>query len=98
MQMPSKDRLTPAARGRQKICPTVRSAGPEPAGNADVKRSCTERTMADDNRLKGKIALILSGVLVAAAAVFILTGAELGGVKEVSGDADLPPVSSPETK
>lgn len=54
--------------------------------------------MADDNRLKGKIALILSGVLVAAAAVFILTGAELGGVKEVSGDADLPPVSSPEKK
>jgi hypothetical protein len=54
--------------------------------------------MADDNRLKSKTALILSGVLAVAAAVFILAGAELGGVQEVSSDADLPPVSSPEKK
>ena len=38
--------------------------------------------------------LVLGGVVVAAAAVFILTGGELGGKKSIKGDADLPPVTS----
>ena len=38
--------------------------------------------------------LVLGGVVVAAAAVFILTGGELGGKKVIKGDADLPPVAS----
>jgi hypothetical protein len=39
--------------------------------------------------------LLLGGVLVVAALVFMLTGGQLGGVKEIRGDADLPPVASP---
>ncbi|MCA6114043.1 hypothetical protein J6524_03745 [Bradyrhizobium sp. WSM 1738] len=55
--------------------------------------------MADgDNRPKGTIGLILGGVIVVAAAVFFLAGGELSGTKEVTSDADLPPVSSPEKK
>jgi hypothetical protein len=55
--------------------------------------------MADhDNRSKGTIGLILGGVIVVAAAVFMLAGGELSGTKEVSSDADLPPVSSPAKK
>ncbi|WP_156908446.1 MULTISPECIES: hypothetical protein [Bradyrhizobium] len=52
----------------------------------------------NDNRSKGTIGLILGGVIALAAAVFILTGGELGGTKDVTSDADLPPVSSPEKK
>jgi hypothetical protein len=47
----------------------------------------------DDNRPKRAIALILAGVIAVAAAAFIFTGGELGGVKEVSSDADLAPVA-----
>jgi hypothetical protein len=50
--------------------------------------------MADDNGNKGMLGLILGGVVVLAAAVFILSGGELGGEKKIKGDADLPPVTS----
>lgn len=46
------------------------------------------------NGENGTLGVILAGVAVAAAALFILTGGELGGKKTVSGDADLPPVAS----
>lgn len=46
------------------------------------------------NGANGTLGLILGGVLLAAAALFILTGGELGGKKTVVGDADLPPVAS----
>jgi hypothetical protein len=50
--------------------------------------------MADnDNRPKRAIGLILGGVIAVAAAAFILTGGELGGVKEVTSDSDLAPVA-----
>ena len=50
--------------------------------------------MADnDNRSKGTIGLILGGIIAVAAAVFFLTGGELGGVKEVTSDSDLAPVA-----
>jgi hypothetical protein len=52
-----------------------------------------EHTMAD-NRTNGRFGLVLGGVVVLAAAVFILTGGELGGKKEVKSDADLPPVTT----
>lgn len=61
--------------------------------------------MADNNRAqepsgpqepsRGSIGLLLSGVVVAAAVVFMLTGGQLGGVKGVNSDADLPAVASP---
>jgi hypothetical protein len=55
-----------------------------------------EPVMPDNNadRGNGTLGLILGGVLVAAAALFILSGGELGGKKTVQGDADLPPVAS----
>jgi hypothetical protein len=67
----------------------------EPTGSADVSAlTYTERTMADnDNRRKGTIGLILGGIIAVAAAAFILTGGQLGGVKEVTNDADLAPVA-----
>ena len=54
--------------------------------------------MADNNNPStGTIGLMLGGVLLAAL-LFIMTGGQLGGVKEVRSDADLPPVASPEKK
>lgn len=54
--------------------------------------------MTDNNRSdepkNGAIGLMLGGVLAVAAMVFILTGGQLGGVKEVNGDADMPPLAS----
>jgi len=46
------------------------------------------------NGTNGALGVILGGALIAAAALFILTGGELGGKKTVQGDADLPPVAS----
>jgi hypothetical protein len=46
------------------------------------------------NEANGALGLILAGVAIAAAALFILTGGELGGKKTVESDADLPPVAS----
>jgi len=54
--------------------------------------------MADNNAPKTGIGIILGGILVLSAAFFILTGGNLGGVKEVNSDADLPPVASPTGK
>lgn len=58
--------------------------------------------MSDNNRPdepargnSGSIGLLLGGVLAAAAVVFMLTGGQLGGVKEIRSDADLPAVASP---
>jgi hypothetical protein len=56
-----------------------------------------EPVMPDNNPngANGSLGVILlGGVLIAAAALFILTGGELGGKKTVQGDADLPPVAS----
>ena len=53
-----------------------------------------ERTMADNQGPNGVFGLLLGGVVVLAAALFILSGGELGGKKEVASDADLPPVTS----
>jgi hypothetical protein len=49
--------------------------------------------MADNNGTN-LFGLLLAGVVVLAAGLFILSGGELGGKKEVLGDADLPPVTS----
>jgi hypothetical protein len=54
--------------------------------------------MADNNPSTGTIGLMLGGLFALAAMVFILTGGQLGGVKGVNSDADLPPVASPEKK
>jgi hypothetical protein len=46
----------------------------------------------------GAIGLVLGGLFALAAMFFIVTGGQLGGVKEIRSDADLPPVASPEKK
>jgi hypothetical protein len=46
----------------------------------------------------GKFGLIIGGVVAVIAAMFILTGGELGGKKTVEGDQDLPPVASDSAK
>ena len=55
--------------------------------------------MSDNNRpdepARGRVGLLLGGVLAVAAVLFMLTGGQLGGVKEIRGDADLPAVASP---
>ena len=51
--------------------------------------------MADNHGKNGMFGLVLGGVVVAAAAIFILTGGELGGKKGIKSDADLPPVTTP---
>jgi hypothetical protein len=50
-----------------------------------------ENVMKTDHRLFG---LILGGIVVMAAAIFILGGGEWGGKKTIEGDRDLPPVTS----
>jgi hypothetical protein len=42
----------------------------------------------------GTFGIIVGGVVAAIAAIFILSGGELGGKKTIEGDQDLPPVSS----
>jgi hypothetical protein len=51
--------------------------------------------MADNDGKNGMFGLVLGGVVVVAAAIFILTGGELGGKKGIKSDADLPPVTTP---
>jgi hypothetical protein len=51
--------------------------------------------MADNtgNKGTGLFGLLLAGVVVLSAGVFIISGGQLGGKKQVVGDADLPPVT-----
>lgn len=46
------------------------------------------------DKQKGSFGLIVGGVVAVIAAIFILSGGELGGKKTVEGDHDLPPVTS----
>lgn len=43
---------------------------------------------------KGTFGVIVGGVVAVIAAIFILSGGELGGKKTIEGDQDLPPVAS----
>lgn len=52
--------------------------------------------MADDNNKSNfGLGIILGGVVVAAAATFIMTGGDFGGTTKVESDADLPRIMSP---
>jgi len=42
----------------------------------------------------GTFGIIVGGVVAVIAAIFILSGGELGGKKTIEGDQDLPPGSS----
>jgi hypothetical protein len=47
-----------------------------------------------DRNSNGTFGIIVGGVVAVLAAVFMLSGGELGGKKTIQGDQDLPPVSS----
>jgi len=51
--------------------------------------------MSDNPQPIGRLGLILGGVVLAALALFLFTGGDLGGNKKVTSDADLPKVTSP---
>ena len=42
----------------------------------------------------GLFGLVVGGIVAVAAAIFIISGGELGGKKTVEGDKDLPPVET----
>ncbi len=46
------------------------------------------------NNSNGTFGILIGGVVAVIAAIFILTGGELGGKKTVEGDQDLPPIST----
>jgi len=48
--------------------------------------------MDDNHGTRGLFGLIIAGIVAAGAAIFIVTGGELGGKQKVESDADLPPV------
>jgi hypothetical protein len=51
--------------------------------------------MADNNDPgTGPFGFLLAAVVVLAAGIFILTGGQLGGKKQVMSDSDLPPVTT----
>jgi hypothetical protein len=46
------------------------------------------------NSSNGTFGILIGGVVAVMAAIFILSGGELGGKKTVEGDQDLPPVTT----
>jgi hypothetical protein len=57
--------------------------------------------MTDNNqpeRKTGSTGLVLGAALAAVAVIFILTTGQLGGAKQVNGDADMPPIATGTTK
>ena len=46
------------------------------------------------NDSNGRFGIIVGGVVAVIAAIFILSGGELGGKKKVEGDHDLPPITT----
>jgi hypothetical protein len=51
--------------------------------------------MRHDN---GSFGIILGGIVAVVAALFILSGGELGGKKTVEGDQDMPPIADSDTQ
>jgi hypothetical protein len=47
-----------------------------------------------DKQSNGTFGILIGGVVAVIAAIFILSGGELGGKKTVEGDQDLPPVAT----
>ena len=50
--------------------------------------------MNNSNGTNGTFGILIGGVVAVIAAIFILSGGELGGKKTVEGDQDLPPIST----
>ena len=50
-----------------------------------------EQVMKQDN---GSFGIFLGGIVAVVAAIFILSGGELGGKKKIEGDKDMPPIAT----
>jgi hypothetical protein len=48
------------------------------------------------NPSTGTFGLIIGGIVAVVAAIFILSGGELGGKKTIESDRDLPPIAAEE--
>jgi hypothetical protein len=58
-------------------------------------RQCDARWEdAMNTNSNGTFGILIGGVVAVIAAIFILSGGELGGKKTVEGDQDLPPIST----
>jgi tetrahydromethanopterin S-methyltransferase subunit B len=75
------------ARFLQRFSPNSQPIQSEPGWRADVGNVMNK----DSN---GTFGIIIGGVVAVIAAIFILSGGELGGKKTVEGDQDLPPVAT----
>jgi len=76
------------ARFLQRFSPNSRLTQSEP-------RSCSRRwNDVMKNESNGRFGIIVGGVVAVIAAIFILSGGELGGKKKVEGDQDLPPITT----
>jgi len=49
-------------------------------------------------RDNGTFGIILGGIVAVVAALFILSGGELGGKKTIEGDQDMPPIADSDTQ
>jgi hypothetical protein len=75
------------ARFLRRFSPNSKPIQSEPGWIADVGNVMNK----DSN---GTFGIIIGGVVAVIAAIFILSGGELGGKKTVEGDQDLPPVAT----
>jgi hypothetical protein len=64
------------------------------AGEIGTRPRCGRWEGVMDRDSNGKFGILIGGVVAVIAAIFILTGGELGGKKTVEGDQDLPPIST----
>lgn len=62
------------------------------AGGTRTRRRRWNNVMNTDKN--GTFGIIIGGVVAVIAAIFILSGGELGGKTTVDGDQDLPPVAT----
>lgn len=53
--------------------------------------------MAEQQPANSRLIALLGGIVAVAMLVFLTTGGDLGGVKKVESDADLPKIVSPTT-
>jgi hypothetical protein len=77
------------ARILQRFLPNSRRIETEPRSRGRRWKNVMQK---DSN---GTFGLIVGGFVAAIAAIFILSGGELGGKKTIEGDQDLPPVATP---
>jgi hypothetical protein len=69
----------------------IRSAIPHAIGTRSRRGRWNNVMNRNSN---GTFGIIVGGVVAVIAAIFILSGGELGGKKTIEGDQDLPPVAS----